>query len=185
MWNSHQLGRGYRFWGWRKRVREGKRMTNFNFFEQRSRSELDLLHCNQSIWMNESTMYFNFFCFFAIWGPVSVYSSLYSQISRVHFWMMKWLFKMSSSCRCRFPGLKKIWDSPGGPVVKNLPCSAEKVGIIPARGTKNPHAVEQLGQHTAITEAWPHLEGPCASKSPHGATKVLHAATWYCQINKY
>ena len=62
-------------------------------------------------------------------------------------------------------------------MVKNLPCSAEKVGIIPARGTKNPHAVEQLGQHTAITEAWPHLEGPCASKSPHGATKVLHAAT--------
>ena len=62
-------------------------------------------------------------------------------------------------------------------MVKNPPCSAEEVGSIPARGTKIPYAMEQLGQHTAITEAWPHLEGPCASKSPHDATKVLHAAT--------
>ena len=38
-------------------------------------------------------------------GQFSVYSSLYSQISRGHLWMMKWLLIMSSSCRCLFPGL--------------------------------------------------------------------------------
>ena len=42
---------------------------------------------------------------------------------------------------------------PWCPVVKNPPCSAEEVGSIPARGTKIPHAVEQLSQHTAVTEA--------------------------------
>ena len=61
-------------------------------------------------------------------------------------------------------------------MVKNPPCNAEEVGSIPAQGTKIPHAVEQPSQHTAISEAWHHLEGPCASESPHGATKVLHAA---------
>ena len=69
-----------------------------------------------------------------------------------------------------------VADFPSGPVVKNPPCNAEEVGSIPAQGTKIPHAVEQLSQHTAISEAWHHLEGPCASESPHGATKVLHAA---------
>ena len=32
VWNSPHLGRGHRFWGWRRRVREGKRMTNFSLF---------------------------------------------------------------------------------------------------------------------------------------------------------
>ena len=33
---------------------------------------------------------------------------------------------------------------PGGPVVKNLACSAGDAGLIPGWGTKIPHAVEQL-----------------------------------------
>ena len=54
--------------------------------------------------LDEWIISFNF-CDVALWGPVSVYSSLYSQISRGHLWMMKWLLIMSSSCRCLFPGL--------------------------------------------------------------------------------
>ena len=30
------------------------------------------------------------------------------------------------------------WDFPGGPVVKNPPCSAGEVGLIPGQGTKIP-----------------------------------------------
>ena len=29
---------------------------------------------------------------------------------------------------------------PGGPVVKNLPCNAGDLGLIPGWGTKTPHA---------------------------------------------
>ena len=81
---------------------------------------------------------------------------------------MSWLAKPTKNHFC--------WDFPGGPVVKNPYGNARYVGSIPDGGTKIPHAVEQLSQHTAISEAWHHLEGPCASESPHGATKVLHAA---------
>ena len=35
-------------------------------------------------------------------------------------------------------------DFPGGPVAKNLPSNAGDAGSIPGRGTKIPHAVEQL-----------------------------------------
>ena len=37
---------------------------------------------------------------------------------------------------------QKLWDFPGGLVVKNLPCNAREVGLIPGRGTKIPHAAE-------------------------------------------
>ena len=43
-------------------------------------------------------------------------------------------------------------DFPGGPVVKNLPCNAVDTGLIPGRGTKIPHAMEQLSPLTATTE---------------------------------
>ena len=36
------------------------------------------------------------------------------------------------------------WDFRRGPVVKNLPCNAGDVGLIPGQGTKIPHAVGQL-----------------------------------------
>ena len=35
-------------------------------------------------------------------------------------------------------------DFPGGPVVKNPPSNADGEGLIPGRGTKIPHATEQL-----------------------------------------
>ena len=37
-------------------------------------------------------------------------------------------------------------DSPGGPVIKNLPSNAGDMGLIPGRGTKIPHVVELLSQ---------------------------------------
>ena len=37
-----------------------------------------------------------------------------------------------------------IRDSPGGPEVKNVSCSAGDVSLIPGQGTKIPHAKEQL-----------------------------------------
>ena len=33
-----------------------------------------------------------------------------------------------------------MWDFPGGPVVKNLPCNGGDTSSIPALGTKIPHA---------------------------------------------
>ena len=43
-------------------------------------------------------------------------------------------------------------DFPGGPVVKNLPCSAGNVGSIPGQGTKIPHATGQLSPRATTTE---------------------------------
>ena len=40
-----------------------------------------------------------------------------------------------------------------GPVVKNLPCNAADVGLIPGQGSKIPPAVEQLSLCTPTTEA--------------------------------
>ena len=37
-----------------------------------------------------------------------------------------------------------VRDFLGGPVVKNLPCNGGDVGSILSRGTKTPHAAEQL-----------------------------------------
>ena len=37
-----------------------------------------------------------------------------------------------------------IWDFPGAPVVKNLPCNAGDGGSILGWGTKIPHAAEML-----------------------------------------
>ena len=41
--------------------------------------------------------------------------------------------------------IKWLRDFPGGPVVKNLPCSAGDTGSIPGQGTKIPHAALQHG----------------------------------------
>ena len=43
-------------------------------------------------------------------------------------------------------------DFPGGPVIKNLPCNAGNVGLIPGQGIKIPHAMEQVRPHDATTE---------------------------------
>ena len=44
------------------------------------------------------------------------------------------------------------WDFLGGPVVKNLPCNAGDAGSTPGRGTKIPHAVEQLSPDAVTPE---------------------------------
>ena len=43
-------------------------------------------------------------------------------------------------------------DFPGGPVVKNPLRNARDVGSIPDGGTRIPHAMEQLSQHTTTRE---------------------------------
>ena len=59
-------------------------------------------------------------------------TSLFSYILRIL--QKKTLFIKVSSIR----------DFPGGPVVKNPPCNAGHVGLIPGWGTKIPHATEQV-----------------------------------------
>ena len=47
---------------------------------------------------------------------------------------------------------KKLhWDSPGGPVVKNLPANAGDMGSIPGWGTKILQAGGQPRPHSATT----------------------------------
>ena len=43
-------------------------------------------------------------------------------------------------------------DFPGGSVVKNLPCNAGVMGLIPGQGTKIPHATEQLSWRASTIE---------------------------------
>ena len=43
-------------------------------------------------------------------------------------------------------------DSPGGPVVKNLPSNEGDESSIPGWGTKIPHAAGQLSPHATTTE---------------------------------
>ena len=50
---------------------------------------------------------------------------------------------------------------PGGPLVKNLPCNAGNVGLIPGLETKIPQTSRQLSLR-------PVLKIPCATtKTPH------------------
>ena len=56
---------------------------------------------------------------------------------------------------------KKDWDFPGGLVVKNPPCNAGDMGLIPRRRAKNLHAAGQLSPYIATAEARaPQLERP-------------------------
>ena len=79
-----------------------------------------------------------------------------------------------------------MWDSPDGPVVKNLPFNAGP-SLIPGQGTKITRASEQLSPRATTTEpvcSGPHApqleRSPCATaKSPNAATK-----TRYSQINE-
>ena len=44
-------------------------------------------------------------------------------------------------------------DSPGGPVVKNLPSNAEDACSIPGQGFQIPHTMGQISPHTATRES--------------------------------
>ena len=46
-----------------------------------------------------------------------------------------------------------LWDFPGGPVVKNLPCNAGDLGSIPGCKTKILHAMEQLRLCVAMEDS--------------------------------
>ena len=46
-----------------------------------------------------------------------------------------------------------IWNIPEGPVVKNPPCNARNVDLIPGQGTKIPYAAKQLSPCITTTEA--------------------------------
>ena len=55
----------------------------------------------------------------------------------------KWVKKITRKKTCK----KKITDCKdflGGSVLKNPPCNAGDAGSSPGRGTKIPHAVEQI-----------------------------------------
>ena len=64
-------------------------------------------------------------------------------------------------------------DFPGGPVVKNPSCNAGDQGSIPGRGTKTPHAEEQLSQSATTTEP----ESMCPNKRSHMMQPRPNAAT--------
>ena len=62
-------------------------------------------------------------------------------------------------------------DFPGVPVVKNLPANAGDVGSIPGRGTKIPHAAEQLSPCLTTTELSRFNEKACVPQT----TEPTHA----------
>ena len=49
-------------------------------------------------------------------------------------------------------GENKLGEFLDGPVVKNVPCSAGDIDLIPGRGTKIPLATKQLSLRAATTE---------------------------------
>ena len=71
----------------------------------------------------------------------------------------------------------QIWDFPGGPLVKNPPCNARDVGLIPSQGTKIPHTMElSLRASTAEPASTPQLESLRCSEGPqqHSEDPTCH-----------
>ena len=60
---------------------------------------------------------------------------------------------------------KQHKDFPGGSMMKNLPYNAGDTGLIPGRGTKIPHAMEQLSLRVSTTAACA-LGSPCTTREP-------------------
>ena len=63
------------------------------------------------------------------------------------------------------------WDFPGGPVVKDPPCSAGDAGSVPGWRTKMPHTAEQVSP-PAMTRG-----SALQSKILHGAAEIPHVTT--------
>ena len=72
-------------------------------------------------------------------------------------------------------------DLPGGPVVKNWPCTTGGVGLIPGQGTTIPQVTEQISLHTATRKSMHLNEG-----SPMKQQKISHVTikTRCSQVNK-
>ena len=66
------------------------------------------------------------------------------------------VFLFFSVVVCSFLIKESLWDFPGGPVVKSLPCNAGDMSSIPGQGTKTPHAQEQLSPYAATAEPVQH-----------------------------
>ena len=63
---------------------------------------------------------------------------------------------------------------PGGPVVENLSANAWDRGSIPVRGTKIPHAMQQLSP--CSTTRGPAQREACAARESPGAATETSAA---------
>ena len=61
----------------------------------------------------------------------------------------------------------KLWNFPGGPVVKNPPSNAGDAGSIPGWGAKIPHATGQLSPCATTTQLTPQRE----RENPHATTR--------------
>ena len=73
--------------------------------------------------------------------------------------------QMHSPLSCQILLIKhKFRNTPGGPVVKNLPSSARDMGSVPGGGTKIPHAAGKLSQWTANEEPTSHNKDPAYPK---------------------
>ena len=73
-------------------------------------------------------------------------------------------------------------DFTGGPMVKNLPCNAADMGLIPGQGSKIPHAVERLSLCTPTTEPQAAMRESVNDNDkrhcvPRRRSKIRHVAT--------
>ena len=59
---------------------------------------------------------------------------------------------MRTLCYLAKPTAGNEWEFSGVPVVKNPSANAGDVGSIPGRGTRIPHAAEELNLHATATE---------------------------------
>ena len=71
-----------------------------------------------------------------------------------------------------YSAIKKEWDFSGGPVVENLPASAEDTGLIPGLG-RVPHAMEQLHVYYYYWAHAPRDHAPQQEKPPQWEAHVL------------
>ena len=90
-----------------------------------------------------------------------------------HLYTFTWIFRWHHSAYDKMEPQKISRDFPG-PVVKNPPCRAWDMGVVPGRRTKTPPAMRKLSLSTTAREA------VCHRKDPQDATK-----TQCSQIHKY
>ena len=66
--------------------------------------------------------------------------------ANIWIYLSQTLFSLVAWCKTRQCGCfkRQSRNFPGGPVVKNPPCSAGDAALMPGPGTKTPHAAEQL-----------------------------------------
>ena len=90
-----------------------------------------------------------------------------------------WIIEQKVNVMC--PKNADMMGLPGRSVVKNPPCNARDVGLIPGQGTKIPSTVGQLSPCTATTEPLiqslhAQLESPCHN---HWACESQRKTAWF------